>query len=322
MLKRLSIPLFSLGLCACFVPASAQAEGPTVTMKTAFSTSWFEETDGYRMLLAALSKPDPNVPGVSLSRAELDAALAKVQIGPSELKWISRYSSPVSRKKQRQRVRSVRDILLSKKRLAKGRKFARTHAALLAKVSEQYSVDTEDLLAMLNAESNFGSVQGSFTVVDVFVSQIAFMEAGEKAAFDAGDYLKDGAMSRKKNGPRIQRRRRFAVKNMSALLRYAKKFNQDPRTFKGSWAGAIGLTQFMPASLRWAKDGDGDNKVDLSTIPDAVASTANYLVEHGYVRGDRKARRGAFRAYNPNSEYVSAIDDYARRFKKRRKRAK
>jgi membrane-bound lytic murein transglycosylase B len=162
-------------------------------------------------------------------------------------------------------------------------------------------------------------VQGSFIAMDVFISQIAYLAAGEQAAFDKGDYRKDGAMSRTKNQPRVQRRRRYAVKNVSAILRYAKKFSQDPRTFKGSWAGAIGLTQFMPASLKWAKDGDGDGKVDLSTIPDAVASTANYLVEHGYVRGDKKARRAAFRAYNPNSEYVSAIYDYAERFKKRRR---
>lgn len=298
-----------------FTAAPTRAEAaPRISMKTEFSTAWFEKTDGYLELKAALAKPDPNVPGISVSADELDAALAKVRITSKELDWVAKYASPVSRKKQRQRVRSVRDILLSKKRITKGRRFAKKNRALLAEVSEQYDVATEDLLAMLNAESNFGAVQGSFVAIDVFISQLAYMEAAEAAAFARGDYDKDGAMTRKKNRPRIQRRRRYAVKNVSALLRYAKKFDQDPRTFLGSWAGAIGLTQFMPASLRWAKDGDGDGKVDLSTIPDAVASTANYLVEHGYVRGDRKARRKAFRAYNPNSEYVSAIDDYARRF--------
>lgn len=315
MLNRLGISS-TLLLCLAASPVAA-AEPLPITLQTPFERAWFAKTDGYRMLVAALSKPDPNVPGVSISEAELAAVLDKINIGAAELKWIRSYASPVSRKKQRERVRSVRDVLLSKKRINKGRAFAAANAELLATVAQQYQVDTEDLLAMLNAESNFGSVQGTFVVVDVFVSQIAYMEAGEAEAFEEGQYLKDGAMSRKKNGPRIQRRRRFAVQNMSALLRYAKKFEQDPRSFKGSWAGAIGLTQFMPASLRWAKDGSGDGKVDLSTIPDAVASTANYLVEHGYKKGDKKARRGAFRAYNPNSEYVSAIDDYAQRFKKR-----
>lgn len=299
--------------------ASSAPKAPEITMKTPFSTDWFAKTDGYRMVRAALEKPDPNVPGITVSAAELDAALAKVTISKKELDWVAKYATPVSRKKQRERVRSVRDILLSKKRLARGAKFEKDNAALLARVSAAYDVDVADLLGMLNAESNFGAVQGSFVAIDVFVSQIAYMEAAEREAFESGDYGKDGAMSRKKNRPRIQRRRRYAVKNISALLRYAKKFDQDPRTFKGSWAGAIGYTQFMPASLRWAKDGDGDGKVDLGTIPDAVESTANYLVEHGYVRGDDKARRKAFHAYNPNSEYVSAIDDYAQRFQSRSK---
>ncbi len=317
---KISVMTGFLSAAVLLSAGSAEALEPAqIGMKTPFDVSWFRGTDGYEMLRRAIAKPDPNVPGVSLSPQELDAALAKIRIRRSELKWVARYSSPVSRKKQRQRVRSVRDVLLSKKRLSKGRRFAEKNKALLAQVSREYQVDTEDLLSMLNAESNFGSVQGSFIAVDVFISQIAYLQAGERAAFDRGDYLKDGAMSRKKNQPRIQRRRRYAVKNMSAILRYAKKFNQNPRSFKGSWAGAIGLTQFMPASLKWAKDGDGDGKVDLSTIPDAVASTANYLVEHGYVRGNKKARRAAFRAYNPNSEYVSAIYDYAERFKKRRR---
>lgn len=315
-MRTLALAVCSLAVPAA--PASAEpAQTPKITLKTAFDTAWFRKTDGYRMLEAAIAKPDKNVPGVTLTAAELDDALAKVRIGAKELKWVERYASPLSRKKQKQRVRSVRDVLLSSKRMAKGRRFAKDNAALLERVSARYDVDTADLLAMLNAESNFGSVQGTYVAVDVFVSQLAYMEAAEAAARARGDYKKKGALSRKRNRGRVVKRRRYAVENMSAILRYAKKFGQNPRTFKGSWAGAIGLTQFMPASLRWAKDGDADGKVDLSTIPDAVESTANYLVEHGYVRGDRKARRKAFRAYNPNSEYVSAIDDYAQRFQRR-----
>jgi membrane-bound lytic murein transglycosylase B len=297
---------------------AGSAHAAEVTLETPFAVGWFKETDGYRMLLEAIQAEDPNVPGVTLSAADLDAALARVEIGEAELRWVARFSSPLSQKRQRARVRSVRHVLLSKARLKRGAAFAQAHAELLARVSETYGVAVEDLLGMLNAESNFGTVQGSFTVANVFVSQVAYLEAGERAARARGDYGQAGALSPEENAPRIARRRRYGAENLSAILRYAKKFGQDPFSFKGSWAGAIGYTQFMPASLRWAKDGDGDGHVDLSTVPDAVASTAFYLVEHGYVRGDRRARRAAFQAYNPNSEYVSAIDDYAARFKARR----
>ena len=90
-------------------------------------------------------------------------------------------------------------------------------------------------------------------------------------------------------------------------MKYARARDADPFDFTGSWAGAIGITQFMPASLKWAVDGNDDGVVDLSTVPDAIASTANYLVVHGYERGNLAARKKAFKAYNPNSEYVRAI---------------
>lgn len=312
----------ALGLAAALGTASAgpAAAAPSaVTLDTPFAASWFVQTEGYRDLVAALKAPDPNVPEVQLTEADLKKVLPRVDVDERELKWVLKYASPLSRKRQKKRVRSVRHILLSDTRMARGADFAKTHAAVLADVSERYDVAVEDLLGMLNAESNFGKVTGSYTVLDVFFAQLAYLELAERAAFDRGDYRKPGAMRRAKNRPRIAKRRRYAIANISALLRYAKLFRQDPFTFKGSWAGAIGMTQFMPASLQWAKDGDKNGRVDLSTVPDAVESTANYLVEHGYVRGNKKARRRAFRAYNPNSEYVSAIDDYATRFARRKR---
>ena len=72
-----------------------------------------------------------------------------------------------------------------------------------------------------------------------------------------------------------------------AALKILQAGDIDPQQFKGSWAGAFGHTQFMPSTfLRIAVDGDGDGKRDLvGSVPDALASTANYLHKSGWQQG-------------------------------------
>ena len=277
--------------------ALAPPIGP-VTLEQPFSLDWFSRTEDYARLAAEIPK------------AELDRLLSRVTIEPRYIKSVERFASPVSRRKARKRVRSVMHILLSKSRVKKGRRFAKKHASVLYQVSQQYDVSVADLVSMLNAESRFGEVQGDFRVVPVFVANMAYLDASERAA----DYTVPGAMARIDNRKRIDKRRRYAARNLITVLKHADELGVDPLEITGSKSGAIGVTQFMPASLRFARDGDGDGKVDLSTVPDGVASTANYLVEHGYVRGDLDARKKAFTKYNPNREYVKAIVAYADRF--------
>ncbi len=276
-----------------------------------FDLAWFAKTPEYKALVAAAAKPDASSGNAKLSKEEVDAFLGRVKVSGKELEWVEKYASPLSPKRQSKRVRSVMHILTSKSRLALGRKFRVDHAKVLERVSAKYDVSIEDLLAMMNTESRFGEVQGSFVVGQVFVANMAYLAKMGELADKRGDYDTKGAVSRKKNAKRIKKRVRYAVRNLATLLKYARSREMDPLSFKGSWAGAIGITQFMPASLKWAVDGDEDGVVDLSRIPDAVASTANYLVVHGYRRGDRDARAKAFRAYNPNDEYVRAILAYA-----------
>ncbi len=289
---------------------------PTVTLKTPFDLTWFRTTAEYKTLLSMLNREDPSVPGVRLTVEELDRALRGSKIEQRYVEWVERYASPLSRKKQRQRIKSVMHILLSKARLAQGKRFAQEHQATLERVAKTFGVDVADLVSMMNAESRFGQVQGDFRVVAVFVANIAYLSAAEQSWFSAGEYGRQDALSRSKNLKRVAKRKRYAMQNLSTVLRYARSRDQDPLAITGSWAGAIGITQFMPASLKWAKDGDGDGKVNLGEVPDAVASTANYLVEHGYRPGNLTARKAAFFAYNPNREYVNAIVAYADRFAK------
>ncbi len=285
------------------VPAAASAQKP-VTLETSFELAWFKKTPDYEELLRAVSKK-------GVKPEALDAVLARVKVTDRYLSWVASFASPISRKQQNARVRSVMHILLSEERLALGVDFAGQHRELLQAVSEKYGVTTADLLGMLNAESKFGTVQGDFEVVTVFVANVVYLRAAERSK--KADYAQAGALSKADNNKRIEKRRRYAMQNLATLLAYAESRDLDPMAMTGSWAGAIGMTQFMPASMHLAVDGDEDGVIDLSQAPDAVASTANYLVRHGYLRGDLAARRKAFAAYNPNQEYVNAIVAYSER---------
>ena len=78
----------------------------------------------------------------------------------------------------------------------------------------------------------------------------------------------------------------WAYKELMAYLKFTEKEGIDPFSIKGSYAGAFGISQFMPSNaLTLAKDGNNDGKTDLFDTPDAIASIANYLKNYGWKPG-------------------------------------
>ena len=127
-----------------------------------FEVEWFRKTPAYQRLLKEAAREDPGVPGVVLTKADVDAVLARARVTKKELTWVDKYASPLSPKRQRGRVRSVMDVLLSKSRVSLGRSFSERHASDLERVSKKYGVSVADLVSMMNAESRFGEVQGTY----------------------------------------------------------------------------------------------------------------------------------------------------------------
>ena len=149
--------------------------------------------------------------------------------------------------------------VVSDDRIAKGRAKL---AALpwLADVETRYGVPAEILIAIWAVESGFGAVQGDF---DVLRSVATLAAAG--------------------------RRREWAEGELDAIIRIIATGQASRAQLKGSWAGAMGMTQFEPSTyLQYAVDGDGDGRRDIWTdANDALASTANLLVHYGWKRGQR-----------------------------------
>ncbi len=107
----------------------------------------------------------------------------------------------------------------------------------------------------------------------------------------------------------MPRRADWAYKEVRALLQHLLREKADPRTLPGSIYGAVGLCQFMPSNIAvYGADGDGDGKVDLFSVPDAVASLANYLARHGWKPGlARDRQHKILMAYNHSQTYANTI---------------
>ena len=134
-----------------------------------------------------------------------------------------------------------------------------THAELLGRVSQAYGVDPATVVAVWGVESDYGRVFGKRPLL---VSLSTLSCFGRRQAFFRGEFL------------------------TTLKLLQAGDIRADGLT--GSWAGAFGHTQFMPSTYeRIAVDFDGDGRRNLiDSIPDALASTANYLVKSGWRTGE------------------------------------
>lgn len=156
--------------------------------------------------------------------------------------------------------KEYRRIFVNESRTRKGVEFWHSNQEALKRAEEVYGVPPEMVVAIIGAETRYGTVTGSYRVIDA-LSTLAF------------DYPKRSA---------------FFRKELENFLLLARDQKLDPMTLKGSYAGAMGYGQFMPSSYRsYAVDFDGDDKIDIWENPtDAIGSVANYFNRHGWKAGE------------------------------------
>jgi membrane-bound lytic murein transglycosylase B len=151
------------------------------------------------------------------------------------------------------------DSAASPVRVKNGVAAMRKHAGTLDKIEAKYGVDKQVVAAIWGLESAYGATRGDVPVIQALAT----------LAYDG-------------------RRGRFFEAQLIAALKILQSGDTSPRNMTGSWAGAMGHTQFIPTSfLAFAVDGTGDGKRDIwSNDPtDALASTAAYLARHGWTKG-------------------------------------
>jgi membrane-bound lytic murein transglycosylase B len=174
--------------------------------------------------------------------------------------------------------------LLSKNSIKRGKGIMSRYNASLKSAEQIYGVQKEVIVAILRVETNFGSATGTYPILNSLVT-MAIIE---------------------------NRRSEWARKEVAELLKFCKAERRDPFTIRGSWAGAFGISQFIPSSyVNYAVDGNGDGAIDLFTMSDALASVANCLKSHGWANDDTDGKWKAVYAYNHCDNYVRAIFAYA-----------
>lgn len=150
------------------------------------------------------------------------------------------------------------DMLVSEKRIARGREILAEHQAAFAAVEKAYGVDRYVIAAIWGIESNYGTAVGERPVL----RSVATLAC-------------------------VGRRQNYFRDEFLATLEILHRGDVHPDRLKGSWAGAFGPTQFMPTSFkRFAVDFDGDGRRDVvDSVPDLIASTANNLRRDGWAVG-------------------------------------
>jgi membrane-bound lytic murein transglycosylase B len=216
----------------------------------------------------------PPAPGPYAGRPEvrefIDGVLADHGVPPA---WAERVLATGRRSAQAERLMTPsltpppRDWLryraraLDETRLREAAVFQQAHRRALARASGDFGVPPEIVVAIIGIETVFGRVMGTFRTLDVLLT----------LAFD------------------YPRRAAFYRQELAHFLALGHQGGIDVLRQTGSFAGAIGLPQFMPSSIRnYALDYDGDGRIDLArSVPDAIGSVASYLHRQGWQRDEQ-----------------------------------
>ncbi len=192
-------------------------------------------------------------------RDELENVFDQVEVKDSILKAISR---PAERSKP---WYEYRKIFITDSRINGGYQFWQEHKEALEAAEKQYGVPVEIIIAILGVETRYGQHMGGYRVIDA-LSTLAF---------------------------RYPPRSPFFTSELEKFLVLTHEEQISELEPVGSYAGAMGLGQFMPSSyLAYAVDFDGDGHRDIWTNPtDAIGSIANYLKLHGWVAGQSIVHR-------------------------------
>lgn len=163
-----------------------------------------------------------------------------------------------------------RPIFLGEKRIKKGAEFWKKHKDTLERAEKEFQVPAEVIVAIIGVETFYGKIQGTFPVIDA-ISTLAF---------------------------HYPKRAKFFASELEQYFILAREQGWQLDHHKGSYAGAMGMGQFIPSSYRhYTVDFDGDGKINLFDNPvDAIGSVANYFHKHKWVLNE------------PVAEYLPSLE--------------
>lgn len=221
-----------------------------LALPLAAQAQYFSQRQDVRDFIAELSARH------DMDQAALERAFVDAEPLPRVIELIKPPAHPGIRSWKRYRSRFLDPV-----RISAGVSFWQEHEKTLQLAEQTYTVPAEIIVGIIGVETIYGRNMGSFPLLSALAT-LAF------------DYPPRAELFRGE---------------LEQLFLLAREQGQDVSAYRGSYAGALGLPQFLPSSVReFAVDGDGDGTVDLrDSAEDAIASVANYLARHGWQTGGR-----------------------------------
>lgn len=216
------------------------------------------------LLIAPIVPAEELHPG---AEAFVEQAVAEHGLDPERVRAVlaeARYQQSIidaiTRPAEGKPWHEYRKIFVTDTRISSGVEFWRANARLLESVSERFEVPIEIIVAIMGVETSYGMNTGSYRVIDALAT-LGFYYP-RRASFFAGE--------------------------LAHFLRLADEESLPVTEVRGSYAGAMGVGQFIPSSYRaYAVDMDDSGSRDLwRSLPDAAGSVANYLARHGWEAGE------------------------------------
>lgn len=279
--------MLTLGLVACATQPSSPPASPQATSVPHRGSDGHKGPAEAAPEAAAATAPPVDLTPVPLATARANFVrdtAARYSIDPAHIETVlgqAQVRQPIIAAMARpaERVKpwnEYRPMFISNARIEGGRRFLAQHREELMRVQERTGVPAEVIVAIIGVETSYGSNTGSHRVLDaLYTLAFHYPRSGDPAKLE-----------------REVRRELFFRDELARLFVLARDERLDITALKGSYAGAMGMGQFMPSSyLDFAVDGDGDGRRDLFTSYDDVfASIANYFVKKGgWVRGGQVA---------------------------------
>jgi membrane-bound lytic murein transglycosylase B len=260
LLRSLAILLALTTCCASAKPPRKPAKAPPAAVKP--KIDYVGEAAAFTQWKEVAAFLDDVSARHGIARAELDAILGQARLLDSAIQLVK--PAPPGKPKN---WTAYSALMIEPVRIKGGARFWNEHAATLARAEAEYGVPADIIVGILGVETVYGRNTGRFRVIDVLAT----------LGFAYPDT------------PNRQARMMFFRQELENTLLLARQQDVDPFSLLGSFAGAVGLPQFMPGSiLRYGVDYDGDGHVDLRNSPaDAIGSVANFLVQHGWDRQQR-----------------------------------
>jgi membrane-bound lytic murein transglycosylase B len=262
-MTRRTAPALCAALAATLMAlpiAQAKAKHPAHPRKTAAvqrddapDVVTYGQRDDVMRYAAELAERQP-----ALEREWVQAQLQGARFVPTVARLIMPPPAGSAKNWQAYRARFVEP-----QRIQAGLQFWQANADTLARAEAEFGVPAEVVVGIIGVETYYGRLTGSFRVLDALAT----------LSFDFPSGRSD--------------RTPFFRNELEQFLLWCRREGRDPAAVRGSYAGAIGLPQFMPSSIvRLAVDYDGDGHVDLlGSAADAIGSVARYLADAGWQRG-------------------------------------